>query len=332
MSSHVAPPPTCEVDPAVSRLEVDGFQFPLGTYPIEPMKPVPGFSEDFEQADGADTEGEWEEWPDRYVYDVVVSANRLPALCRSLFATLPARVYPILDVLGQDAYREIDPYISYELVGLDRFLDSVHRYRAYLFEDGMCGFGAMCDDPFCYVFVDEHKILTIRCDPTGKDKVEQILGAFDLTSVAEPAGADAAAHEHRSVLMTMPERSELMGPEEVVERLVEEWRLTLNVDTEANPDDEGVDLGVTYWRCIVRHEHDDQTRYAEVLLSAGSYAEAEDMAMDSTIELSESDDEDDVQSLIRADRLTSTMLAQITGQSMDENPSEPGIIRARWVE
>lgn len=332
MSKAVVPPPTCEVDPAVVRQEIDGFQFPLGTYPVEPMKPVPGYSEDFEQADGADTEGDWEEWPDRYVYDVVISADRLAALCRSLFTLLPSRVYPILDVLGQDAYREIDPYISYELVGLDRFLDSINHYRAFLFQDGMCGFGAMCDDPFCYVFVDEHKIVTVRTEPTNKERIEQVFAAFDLTAVAEPAGADAAAHEHRGVLLMTPERPELLGPDEVIERLIEEWHLTLNVDTESNLDDEGRDLGLCAWRCVIRHEHGDQTAYAEVLLGAASYAEAEDQAIDAVADLASSDDDEDMQTLIRADRLTEVSLAALLGQSSAEKPSEAGIIRARWVE
>lgn len=332
MSKTTTPPPVCEVDPSVSRQEIEGFQFALGTYPVETMKPVPGFSEDFEQADGADTEGDWEEWPDRYVYDVVISADRLPALCRALYALLPARVYPILDVLGQDAYREIDPYISYELVGLDRFLDSIRRYRAYLFEDGMCGFGAMCDDPFFYVFVDEHKIVTVRSEVTHKERIEQIFAAFDLAPVAEPAGADAAAHEHRGVLLLSAERPELMSPDEVIERLLDEWRLTLNVDTESNLDDDGRELGLCGWRCVVRHEHADRTAYAEVLLGADSYADAEDLALEAVADLATSEDDEDMQLLLRADRVTATSLAALLGQPEAENPTEAGIIRVRWVE
>lgn len=330
--SKTVPPPVCEVDPSVPRQDVEGFTFPLGTYPVERMTPVAGYTEDFEQADGADTEGEWEEWPDRYVFDVVISADRLPALCRALFTTLPSRVYPILDVLGHDAYREIDPYISYELVGLDRFLDSIHHYRAFLFEDGMCGFGAMCDDPFCYIFVDEHKIVTVRCEPTVKERIEQIFGAFDLAAVPEPAGADAAAHEHRSVLLTAKERPELIGADEVIERLIGDWHLTLNVDTESNVDDDGRALGICAWRCLVRHEHGEQTAYAEVLAAAGSYAEAEDLSIEATADLASSDDDDDVQMLIRADRVTEATLASLLDQPSAEIPTEAGIIRARWVE
>jgi hypothetical protein len=324
--------PVCEADASIARLEVDGFRFPLGVYPIAPMSPVPGFAEDFEQADGADTEGEWEEWPDRYVFDIVVSADRLPALCRSLLALLPARVFPILDVLGQDAYREIDPYISYELVGLDRFMDGVSKYGAFLFEDGMCGFGAMCDDPFFYLFVDEHKILTIRCEPVVKERVEQVLAAFDLSSVGEPAGADAAAHEHRSVLGSDPARPELLDQEQVVERLRDDWRLTLNIDTDSNQADDGRELGLTYWRSIVRYEGPDRRRYAEVLLVAGSYSDAEEMAVEALSEMEGVEDAEDEAEVIQADRVSATGMSRLSEKTCDEIPAEAGIIRVQWVE
>ena len=260
----------------------------------------------------------------------MVSADRLPALCRSLFSLLPARVYPILDVLGHDAFREIDPYISYELVGLDRFLDAVVRYAAFLYEDGMCGFGAMCDDPFFYVFVDEHKIVTLRCEPGAKERVEQILAAFDLASVAEPAGADAAAHEHRTVLLVGRDHPGLLGQDEVVERLRDEWRLTLNIDTESNEDDEGRPLGMTYWRCLVRRDADAGPAYAEVLLSAQNYADAEQLVLDAVEEL-EGTSADDDWDVVIADRVTPATMTQLAGAAT-ENPTEAGIIRREWVE
>lgn len=323
-------PNACEADPSIARQQVGDFTFPLGVYPIEPMTPVPGYSEDFEPADGADSEGEWEEWPDRYVYDIVVSADRLPALCRALFMMLPSRVYPILDVLGHDAYREIDPYISYELVGLDRVLDGLRRFGAFLLEDGMCGFGAMCDDPFFYVFIDEHKIVTVRCEPLAKERLEQVFAAFDLVPTPEPAGADAAAHEHRSVLLVSDDRPDLLDPEEVVERLSDEWRLTLNIDTESNQDDEGQDLGITCWRCIVRRGEPEDPLYAEVLLAAASYADAEEMCLESLESDVEDDDED--LAMIRADRMTPAAMAKVLGIGEAEIPPEAGIMRSRWVE
>jgi hypothetical protein len=249
----------CRVDPELNRSLVNGFAFPLGAYPVEPMTPAPGYSVEFEAADSGE-DAEFEEWPDRYVYEIVISAERLEPLCRSLFGLISTmgsgsgagRIYPILDYLGHDQYREVDPYISYELMGLDRLLDSIRRYRGFFFEDGLCGFGAMTDDPFLYIFVSEHKVVTVRCEPHRRERIERILQAFDLEQIPEPAGADAADHEHRTVLTTAEDRPDLLTADEIVEDLRDEWNLVLNVDPESNLDEEGNELGITPWRCLVR--------------------------------------------------------------------------------
>jgi hypothetical protein len=315
----------CRVDSSIERVIVKDFAFPLGAYPVEEMSPRPGYTVAFEPADGGEPglegsqgfeqsaefnpdrdededdseggldqpgrEGEWEEWPDRYVYDVLVSATRVEALCRALLALLPGRVYPILDFLGTDEFREVDPYVSYDLLGLDRILDTVRRYRGFFYEDGLVGFGAMSEEPFMYVFVDEHKIVTVRVETALKDKVEAILKAFDLEEVDEIRGADAATHEHRGVLDAPPDRLDLMTAEEIIEELRDDWRLVLNVDPTSNIDEDGNALGVTGWRCIVRHEpvppegapagaEPPPFRYAEVLLTADCLNSAEDMALE----------------------------------------------------
>lgn len=274
---------------------MDDTQFPLGVYPVEPMHPKQGYSVLFEAADGDEEAGTWEAWPDRYVFDVVVTAERLPALCRALFGLLPLRIYPILDVIGHDAYREIDPYISWDLLGLDRFFEALIRYHDFFFEEGMTGFGAMLDDPFLYVFVDEHKIVTIRAEPEYQARIERVLAAFDLEPMDEPAGADAASHEHRSVLLAPEDHPDLLSTEEVVEALRDEWRLSLNVEPDNNVDEDGRELGVTAWRCLVRvtgqggspapadaaggtRPQEDRARYAEVLLYASCLTEAEQSA------------------------------------------------------
>ncbi|MEM9082463.1 MAG: hypothetical protein AAGB34_02625, partial [Planctomycetota bacterium] len=159
--------PIIELDESVQPVEVDGFRFALGVYPVEPMTPLGGYVQEFEQADGgtqfwsssadAPTGEDFEEWPDRFMYDTLVSADRLPTLARAIFSMLPTHVYPILDVLGHDAYREVDPYIAYEQVGLDRVFDAVRSFAPWLYEDGLVGFGAMSLEPFLYVFIDEHK-------------------------------------------------------------------------------------------------------------------------------------------------------------------------------
>ena len=291
----------CKADPSIERVSRDGVAFPLGVYPVEQLSPLPGYALLFEKADGEEP-GDWEEWPDRYVFDIVISSERMPALFRTLAGLLPPRLYPILDVLGHDAYREIDPYISNRLLGLDALLESVNRFADYFFEDGLCGFGAMCDDPFVYLFVDEHKILTVRCEPDLKPKVEAALKAFDLAERPDATGADQAAHEHRSVLVTPEQDPQMMAGEEIVENLLDDWQLVLNVDTERNIDSRGRELGVTPWRCFVRLDPDPASvpsetptgdrplpKYAEVWLTAGSYRQAAELASDSILSVCDSE-------------------------------------------
>ncbi|MBY0262217.1 MAG: hypothetical protein K2Q20_07715, partial [Phycisphaerales bacterium] len=203
---------------------------------------------------GGGESGEWEEWPDRYVFDILVPATRLEALCRSMLSLLPGRVYPIVDYLGQDEWREVDPYVSYDLVGVDRFLETLRRFAGFFFEDGLVGFGAMSEEPFVYVFVDEHKVVTVRVEAGLKERVEAVLAAFDLESREELLSADSATHEHRTVLEAPDGRRDLLNPDEIMEGLRDEWHLVLNIDPESNVDEEGNDLGVTGWRCIVRYD------------------------------------------------------------------------------
>jgi hypothetical protein len=316
----------CALDPNLKRHEVGDFKFPLGVYPVNKMTPKTGYTIHFEPADSesgpstpmevdergepiegsgedapglasfAQGGGEWEPWPERFVFDVVISAERLESFCRMLFALLPDRIYPIIDFLGHDAFREVDPYMAYEQVPLDVFTDGVARFRDFFFEDGMCGFGAMCETPFLYFFVDEHKIVTIRVEPSYKERIERLLAAFDLAQVTDPAGADSASHEHRTVLTAPSGRDDLLTAEEILERLRDRWNLMLNVDPEGNVDDEGKELGTTLWRVVVRvdsFKFDEGnsvfkpadfdralSRYAHVIVYADNLNLAEQVAQD----------------------------------------------------
>lgn len=329
-------------DAAIERVVVDGFAFPLGSYPVEPMHPKGGYTVQFEPADGDDDEGEWEEWPDRYVFDIVISHDRVESLVRSLLAMMPGRVYPILDVLGHDAYREIDPYISYDLLALDRFYDALRQFHDYFFEDGMIGFGAMTEEPFFYIFVDEHKIVTVRAGTNFKERIEKLLAAFDQEAMPDPAGADSAAHEHRGVLLAPDDRPELMTAEEIVELLRDQWRLSLNVDPDRNVDDEGNDLGITPWRCLVRCEKGDlgqtptSVRYAEVILTGESLREAEDLVFEALEQLIAPEDRDSVDPvLVAMDRIEPEQVLEFVRRSDPSagpvDPTPARVLGSAWL-
>lgn len=324
------------MDKKIEPVVIEGFSFPLGVYPTEPMEPVAGFTEQFEAADSENdanhTEDDWEVWPDRFVYDVVISSDRLRALCRGLFAILPGRVYPILDVLGSDAFREIDPYLAYDLVGIEKLLDGLQEVGDWLYEDGMVGFGAMSLDPFIYIFIDEHKITTIRVEGSQKDRVEKLLRAFDLRHVDEIHGADSAEHEHRTVLAAKPAATALTS-DEIIERLRDQWSMQLNIDASTNLDADDNDLGVTGWQCVARTamSSDETNSYAEVLLTADSLDTAEQLAIESVQQQAPSDGSWDEIEIIRADRVTPE---QFTGWLEGKSNVEQGacaVEDVRWL-
>lgn len=341
--------PRVALDTSITRTVVNGFAFPLGVYPVEemPAPPVPGYVVQFESADGEDAaerdptfgtgDGDsWEEWPDRFMFDILVPAPRLPALCRVLMSLLPGRVVPILDVLGSDAYREIDPYIAYGDVGFERFIDAVRIFGDWFYEDGLVGFGAMSLDPFIYFFVDEHKVVTLRVDPAMRDKVEKLLRSFDLAPVEEIRSADSAAHEHRGVLLAGSDQPDLLVADEIVERLKESWLLELNINGETNVDDEGRELGITGWRCLVRcsEQEDAPLKYAEALLTASCLDEAEQIAEDAV--MSERADKKvpwfELE-VVSADRVTPETLAQMLGEKPASTAFEASELKAlRWLE
>jgi hypothetical protein len=259
-------------------------------------------------------------------------------MCRALFSLLPGRVYPILDVLGRDAFREVDPYITYDLVGTDRFLNACRWLRDFLFEDGLVGFGAMSEEPFFYIFIDEHKIVTIRCEPLLKEKVEKILTAFDLQAMSDPAGADSASHEHRGVLSAPPEEADLLDGDQVLEFLRDDWTLVLNVDPETNLDDEGKELGVTGWKCTLRGENEGETRYAVMVLTASCYRVMEDLAIQTLATMCEKAEVDfEEASVLTADRLQGEEIAaqaeRVSGSKVKvpKTLPEAKIFAAEWI-
>jgi hypothetical protein len=333
-----------ELESELKRMEVDGFSFPLGVSPVEPKALTPGYIMEFESADGAAPGGgaeswagdEWEEWPDRFMFDIVAPYKRLRSLCLMLFDLLPGRVYPILDVLGRDAYREVDPYLAYEPVGIEKFYDAMRQFGEWLYEDGLVGFGAMSLDPFFYVFIDEHKVVTVRAAIDLKERVEKILSAFELTVVPKLDSVDGMEHEHRSVLRAPPDRPELLSGDDILDRLRESWKLELNIDRQKNVDEEGNELGITPWQCLVHCESaagEQGDRWAEVILCADNLETAERLAEEAVteqpakkkIEWAEID-------VARSDRLMPDDLLKVLKNGKTAKMDESRVLSVRWLD
>ncbi len=318
---------------------MEGFEFPLGVYPVEPIEAKAGYFEQFEPAEGSEPflagmDEEWEEWPDRWLFDVLIAAPRLPSLLRSCITLLPARVYPILDVLGNDEYREIDPYLAYDLVGLDHMIEGIRRYGQWLFEDGMVGFGAMSIDPFVYLFVDEHKVLTIRVQLDLKERVEKILRAFDLELAEDIKTVDSVHHEHRSILQVPDDDPRILSPDDLLDELRGAWGLELNIPGEGNVDDEGKELGITGWRCLVRCVRGENIpdRFAEVLLTADSLDNAERLAAEGAARLDSESGAWVAVEPVALDRVRPERFEELVQGPVTELLTKSDVCAARWVD
>tara|TARA_R110002073_G_scaffold118918_5_gene259323 strand:- start:272733 stop:273740 length:1008 start_codon:yes stop_codon:yes gene_type:complete len=324
---------TCQIDESIERKSVKGFKFPLGVYPVEPMTPIAGYSSEFEPADTEEEADEWEAWPDQYVFDIVMPADRIESFWQQVFAMMPGRVFPIIDYIGHDAYREIDPYMAYEPIGKEKVIDGIRKYRPFFFEDGMVGFGAVSEEPFFYIFLDEHKILTVRVEAKFKSQIENLLTAFDLQQIDEPAGADSAAHEHRAILLASADRPDLLIGDEILERMRDTWRLVLNVDPESNVDDEGEDLGITLWRCLVRYATDQtpDEQYAQIFLTTDSIRKAEELAQQSIIADFKDDREWYDVIVISADRFTTDQLNEAFNDSPDAKSFDTKVLEKESI-
>ncbi|MBL4591379.1 MAG: hypothetical protein JKY96_05410, partial [Phycisphaerales bacterium] len=93
-------------------------------------------------------------------------------------------------------------------------------------------------------------------------------------------GADAAAHEHRSILLVTNDQPALLNSDEIVDRTRDDWQLVLNVDPDTNLDDEEQEIQMTIWRCIARYipDHDTNELFCEVVLVADCIRRAEELA------------------------------------------------------
>jgi hypothetical protein len=176
----------------------------------------------------------------------------------------------------------------------------------------------------------------VRVEAALKDKVEAVLGAFELETVDEIMSADQVTHEHRAVLDSPDDRPDLLTEEEIVEILRDEWRLVLNIDGEINEDDEHHELGVTGWHCLVRCTEDGGTpaRYLDVVLTADCLRQAEELALNAAEELlPEGVEEWEEATVVASDRLLPERLTELCPASDSSKLlGEEGIKTKRWLE
>lgn len=260
------------IDPTLKRLVVDGFAFPLGWKPSDGKRPFEGFTI-------SRLESELE-LPDTHQFQIAVSHERLNPLMRRLFALLPERVYPILEIISTDAYRPVDTLMSPEPMSRDEFLATWAEVEPLLLDDCALAAGAMSEEPYIEVFLEANKFIIVNIASAQSGLLEAELEAAGLHEVPSHwIDDDDCMDEFASVLM---EKNGLMTLDDVIVHLHRQWRLELNVDPEGNPDESGRDLGVTLWHVVVLAVRRDQPNSAdrariEMWLSANSLGQVEEL-------------------------------------------------------
>lgn len=282
------------IDPTLKRLLIDGFTFPLGWKPSDGKRPFEGYTISRLDSDL--------ELPDTHQFQIAVSHERLKPLLARLFALLPEQVYPILEIISTDAYRQVDTLMSPEPISLTDFLTTWAEVEPLLLDDCALAAGAMSEEPYVEVFLEANKFIIVNIASEQSRLLEAELDAAGLHEVPSHwIDDDDCMDEFTSVLM---EKNGLMTLDDVIVHLHRLWRLELNIDPEGNPDEAGRDLGVTLWHVlilVVRRDQPSNSEHAriEIWLSADSLGQVEELVADVFDEIKEWD----IDTMVSQDRV-----------------------------
>jgi hypothetical protein len=269
----------------LERRSLGAYQLPLGVAETSLREPTQGFTVRYQE--GTDEE------PDTYVFQVVISHERLRPLVDAAFNLLPKEVTPVVEIGSRDAYRSVDIYVGEEPMPLVEFLRTWYEFEEILLEDVTIGVGANAEEPWVDVFVDSWKGILIAVPTELREEVESMLAAHGLQEVVEtwdevpPAtGGDNETLVTRDVLEMLDEHSPDL--DELLLLMRERWLLELNVDRETNVDEAGRHLGMTLWHAIVlataAEGKADRGAYITVWMTAGSLAQAEELLEDALLD------------------------------------------------
>lgn len=282
------------IDPSLKRLTINGFAFPLGWTPSDGQRPFEGYTISRLDPDL--------ELPDTHQFQVAVSHERLKPLLARLFAMLPELVYPILEIISTDAYRQVDTLMSPEPVPKPEFMATWTEFEPLLIDDCALAAGAMSEEPYVEVFLEANKFIIINIASEYSQALEAELQSQGLQEVPSHwIDDDECMDEFRSVVL---EKDGLMTLDEVIVHLQRLWRLELNVDPDGNPDESGRDLGVTLWHIVVLAVRRDQqpptdSARIEIWLSAASLGQVEELVADVFDQLKEWD----IDTMVSQDRV-----------------------------
>jgi len=262
----------------LTRATIDGFALPLGLLPVGVDAPMQGFTIDYEPARDED--------PDTYTFNVVVSHELVKPLFERLLSLMPDTVFGIVEIGSRDAYRPVDVYMGHTPVSLGTFRTMLADLDPFIYEDAALAVGALGEEPYIEIFLDQWKGILVHAPLSMRDEVERLLLECGLHEVPEtwPRDDNGRALEGlrpRQVLAIEDEYS--ADVDEVLLQLRHAWYLELNVDPERNVDEAGRDLGRTLWHAMVIVESLDDPEggaYASIWATAGSLREVEHLITD----------------------------------------------------
>ena len=262
----------------LERQTVNGYALPLGLEAGGLVPPQQGYTVAY-------TPGE-EEDPDTYVFQIVISHERLRPLLARSFEFLPDEVCAIIEIGSRDAYRSMDVFLSSETIPLKSFLATWEDNEPILLEDVTIGAGANSDEPFVEVFLDQWKGIAIHVPLNMRDDVEEMLQQFGLEEVNQTWPEDASPDLARAQVRQVLDLTDETAPDldEILLNLRHDWLLELNIDPESNVDEGGRHLGLTLWHALVIVEPVDEARrengegaYASIWATAGSMDQMEEL-------------------------------------------------------
>jgi hypothetical protein len=255
------------------RTRIRDYAFPLGLIPRDIRPPIQGYTVRYVTSE--------EDAPDTYAFHVVVTHERVAEIFEATLALLPPEVEGILEVNSFDAYRQMDVYLSDELISREQFRRCWSHYRPFFLEDGTVGVGAKAEEPFVEVFLDQWKGISIHVPLSLREAAESVLESFELeeapmlwTEEEDPLGDADVQH----VLDTsQPQWADF---DDIILDLRHELVLALNVDPDENLDEAGRDLGFTLWHGVIIVDvagHDAPTRFMTLWATARSIHQVMDL-------------------------------------------------------
>ncbi|MEE9394487.1 MAG: hypothetical protein V3W41_18485 [Planctomycetota bacterium] len=186
--------PVVRIKGDLKRTILGSVALPLGAELQEPGAPlIEGYESRFVASEG--------QQDDQFDFRIVLTHERVSEIARKLFVELlPQLVFATFEEFSNDAYRDVDNWLSEELVDKERLLQAWDSYGHFFVEDVRCGFGGMSYEPLIEVFVEEPSSINVVCGMDSKERVEKVIRDLGIEELSKAAFLDGIDHTSRDVI------------------------------------------------------------------------------------------------------------------------------------